>query len=211
MPQRIRFFGPSLALAVLLAFSASDASAQICVGVPGTTGQNVAQGSIGFASGVNIFGAQFHHHMAGNPLTLRARLEHWNPDFGDSENRFGAGVAYDLTGAVEAFPDEMGFCAVGDIIFGRSDGVNLWEIPVGVGFGGSFPVGDNGDIVIVPFAVPAIYHTRASFEGFSVSSTDLDMILGATAIFTGFHAGIDLQHLFRTGSSYVTLRGGITF
>lgn len=209
MRQRIRLLGPILALAAFLAFSASDAEAQVCVGVPGTGGQNVAAASIGFPTGGNIFGAEFHHHMAGSPLTIRGRFEHINPDFGDSQNRFGAGIVYDLTGAVAAFPDELAFCFTTELMFGRFGDVNTFEIPIGVGFGSSFDLGDNGDIALIPFAVPAIYHFRVGDGG--GSSTDLDMILGATAAFPAFHVGLDIQHLFRTGSSFVTLRGGFTF
>jgi hypothetical protein len=208
MPHRPRLSVAVLAAAALLAFPAAEAAAQICVGVPGSSGQNVLRGSIGFPTGGNQFGVQFHHHLAESPLTLSGTFIHQTIDNVDTSiNWFGIGGAWDLTGAVGGFPEELGFCGVGDIRYGSASGGSFWEIPVGVSFGGAFPVGDGG-ITIMPFGAPAIYHTRFS-NGFSSSSTDLDMIVGATAAFPAFHVGLDIQNLFRTGSSFVTIRGGI--
>ena len=213
MPQRIRLFGSSLVLAAFLAVSASDAAAQMCIGVPGSSGQNVIGASLGFPSGANIFGVDFHHHMAASPLTVSGRFEHWNfdADFIDNQNRFGAQLAYDMTGNIGGFPDELGFCLVGGLTYGRWNGINIWEIPLGVGFGGAFDLGDGGDVVLMPFAAPTIFHTRVSGDGFSDSDTDLDVVLGATMAFSQFHVGLDIERLFRDGSSYLTLRAGLTF
>jgi hypothetical protein len=213
MPKKIRLAGSTLALATFLAFSASDAAAQMCIAVPGSSGQNVIGASIGFPSGANIFGVDFHHHLAESPLTLSGMFEHWNfdSDFIDNQNRFGARLAYDMTGAIGGFPDELGFCLVGGLTFGRWNGINIWEIPLGVSFGGAFDLGEGGEVVLMPFAAPLIYHTRVSNDFGSDSDTDLDIVLGATMVFTQFHVGLDIQRLFRDGSSYLTLRFGLTF
>jgi hypothetical protein len=210
MAYRFRPSIAALAVAALLAFPAADAAAQVCVGVPGSSGQNVLRGLIGFPQGGNHFGVEFHHHLSDSPMTLSGTFIHQTIDNADANiNWFGAGLAYDLSGSVSGFPEELGFCAVADIRYGNADFGSTWEIPFGVSFGGAFPLGDGGDMTLMPYATPAIYHTRFS-NGGSVSSTDLDMILGATMVFTGFHVGLDLQRLFRNGSSFVTLRGGIT-
>jgi hypothetical protein len=210
MAHRFRPSVAALAVAAFLAFPAADAAAQVCVGVPGGSGQNVLRGLIGFPDGGNHFGVEFHHHLTDSPMTLSGTFIHQTIDNVDASiNWFGAGLAYDLTASVGSFPEEMGFCAVANIRYGSFDGGSTWEIPFGVSFGGAFPLGDAGDMTLMPFATPAIYHTRFS-NGASVSSTDLDMVLGATMVFTGFHVGLDIQNLFRDGSSFVTLRGGIT-
>jgi hypothetical protein len=219
MHQRIRGIAlPITAAVASLALSAADASAQACIGVPAAEGQNVIAGSLGFPTGLTIFGAEFHHNLEGNPFTLSGRFEHWNLDGQDgSINFIGAGGTYDLTGAVAGFPDELSFCVTGGLRFGREGGINMWEFPIGVGFGAVFPLGEPGEegITLIPFGVPAIYHARESGEffgeSFSTSSTDLDVILGATGLFGRFHATMDLQNVFRPGSAFVSVRFGTTF
>lgn len=220
MLRRIRFSTLPLALAAGLAFVATDAAAQVCVGVPGSNGQNVIRGSIGFPDNANTFGVEYFHHLSNSPLSIRARYAHVSVDVGDNNaNLFGGGLSYDLQGRIGGFSPDLGFCVLGDLTYFSFDGGSGLEIPIGVGFGGSFAVGQGGDIALMPFAAPAIYHSRFNPDvGDSQSSTDLDVVLGATAVFTGFHVGLDIQNLFRDaasslwgGSAFITLRGGFTF
>jgi len=215
-----------LLLLLVLFLDPQPGEAQACVGVPIGSGQSGGSVGIGFPDGGNIFGAAFHHDLANSPLSLGVRFEHTNFDARgiNSINAFGGTLIYDLRAQITELPEGLSLGLVAGFMYGRwplfedrdwgeSLTLNMVEIPLGVGFGGTLVLseGEDAAIELIPYAVPAIYHQRFSAEGESYSETDLDMILGGTLRFSQFFFGLDLQNLFRDGSSYATLRAGLIF
>ena len=220
-------------LAVLfLCLTHTGLEAQHCIGLPTAPGQTALEASIGFPDGGNILGVAVHHRPASGPFAVRGRFEHhtWYTEPAMNMNSLGSIGTYDLTREVVQVPGNLSFCATGGFMYGRLSSAdsflaNIMEIPVGVALGGILRLGEadengGGGLALIPWVAPAIYHSRESWEGGSMSSTDVDIILGGTMLFDWFFASLDLQQIFRDSSagssvwcdrSYATLRFGLLF
>ena len=211
---------------ISLTFHPVLVEAQSCVGTPIMPGQSAAGVGIGLPDGATIVGVGVHHNAANNPLSVSGRFEHTNFDAQglNSMNALGGTLTYDLTGEVAQLSEEFSLCGVEGLMYGRltdsffgeSITVNVIQIPVGVGFGGTVALGEPAEegvepIKLIPHSLVGIYHTRISGEGETESETDFDMVLGGTMQFTSFFFGLMLENLFRDGSSYVTLQAGMIF
>jgi hypothetical protein len=193
---------------VTLAMAATPAAAQLCTGIPLAQGQTSVALRAWFPDGANIFGFQANNRIAG-PLTVGLSYDLTSIDYegSDNLNTFGGHVYYDLP--VAALADAgFSFCPTASAYFTTQDDVNLFEIPIGVGVGGSFEVSDG--IAIAPYAIPQLWWSRVSFDGSSSSSTDFGFTLGGNVLVTNLHFGALLRKV-ADGDVTFGVQGGIVF
>jgi hypothetical protein len=187
-----------MAVAATVAF-AGAAQAQVCVGFPTLAGQFSLDAFAGFPEDADVFGVNGSYNLAG-PVAVNGTVQVWSPDGdGDNEVAFGAGLAFKL---MQPMPGMTGIsvCPAVNLLFmslGEFEGesVDYLEIPIGVGIGTSFAMGD-GNMALQPFVVPAIYLQRFSFAGESETETDFGFRGGANLSLDRFFVGATIEHIF---------------
>jgi hypothetical protein len=202
MKLRQTLFAAVLTLAV-----PAVASAQVCLGLPQGT-RTSAQAQIGFPSHATNFGVAGtmgigEQLYAGASYTLTS-FDHSSIP---SQNTFGVHGAYDMPGLIEG----ASFCPTAGVNFSKWDEFSTIAIPVGVGIGKTFPLGE-GTTTITPYATPQLVWARTSFDGASVSDTNFGFDAGGTVGFSRYFAGASFSKVFVTGSEAAfSIHGGIAF
>jgi hypothetical protein len=174
----------------LLSLVATPAFAQLCVGVP----LNVSQTSLSLRAdmpdGANIFALRAASHLI-QPLTLAASYQLFSPEVGDSRHAIGADAAFE----VPLGSSSVGVCAVAGASVTLADDPRSISVPVGLALGTNVEIGPG--LSVVPFAVPQLYWTRHSYEGFDpVSDTNFGIEGGANLIVSNLAFGVVLERLF---------------
>jgi hypothetical protein len=87
----------------------------------------------------------------------------------------GGGLAYQIASATEEMPFDI--VLAGGLGFTTGDNITTTRIPFGAVVGHRFPL--EGGFAISPFVHPRLSWNRASFNGNSVTDTQLDVDVGA--------------------------------
>ncbi len=177
MSTRRRVLGAALTFA--LVFVAVPASAQLWRGAP--AGEAVGIGAnAGFPDGYDIFGAEVFKGFG----QLEAGLEYSLLNGEDeSDHVFGANLGFT---ALEGLDSLYAAGVVVGARYNSFDDGNLIQVPLGVSVLGRIPAGSG--IAVQPYAVPALYWTRVSYDGddeigdFSDSETDFGFRAGANVL-----------------------------
>ena len=197
----------ALFAAALALFVPAVASAQVCLGLPQGT-RTSAQAQIGFPSHATNFGVAGTMGLdeslyAGASYTLTSFDASGVP----SQHTFGARGAYEMAGLVEG----ASVCPTLGASYTKWEGISMMVIPVGVGIGKTFPLGES-TTTITPYATPQLVWMRSSFNGASVSDTNFGLNAGGTVGFGRYFAGASFSKVFVSGSeAALSIHGGIAF
>jgi len=175
-------------LAVGFAMVGTPAVAQLCRGLPLVQGQTAFALTAGFPDEALTVGARAMNRVSG-PLTLGVSYELTTYDSDldwDNDHTIGALAAFELpVPALAAAGLEL--CPTGGVSYTTDGDLNILQIPLGIGVGGTFPVGDG--LGLAPYAVPALYRTRASYDGASFSDTEFGVRAGANLLVNNLFFG----------------------
>ncbi len=169
------YVGGALALGLVLAGPAS-AFAQACVGMPIGSSKSAVSLNFAFPEEATDIGASARMRTSG-PLSFGASYSMTSiKDVDPKMHNLGGNVSYDLPVSSAAV------CAVGGLGYSRisEDGESLSNLSIPIGAGIGYSVQTGPDAELVPYAVPHILWQRASFAGFTDSSTDFGVNFGAT-------------------------------
>lgn len=198
---------------------ASTAQAQICAGFPTRENQGEIHALANFPSDIDQFGVEGSFNFAG-PFSASAGYIYSKEQGtgGDHLNTFRVGAALDITSYVGGILPGLSVCPNVRADFSSQNGVDLYEIPVGLGLGLSLPLGAP-DVTLTPYAIPALVITRFSIpdplnpsDNISDTSTDFGVRGGADVNFDRFFLGGTVEWVNRTGQDPVFgVRAGIKF
>jgi hypothetical protein len=193
----------SVCALALLGFTASEANAQACFGVPTVKSNTAAYAAIGFPD----FATDFHVGGAmkfDGPFAAGASFTHRSYDHGlGSSNSLGVTGAYNLE-LDESSP--VSICPLGNVGFHFSDGSNVFSLGAGAGVSTELPISD-GEYSLYPYAVPQIVHTNG--DGFS--DTRFNLGLGANFGFSKYYVGAQFAKAFGLPGSDFRIQAGLNF
>lgn len=199
-----------LAAAVAALVLAGSASAQVCAGFPTTDGQGSIGALANFPSGFDQYGAEGSYNMTG-PFAVNAGFI-YSTGGGDNLNTFRVGAALDVGSFLGNMLPGISICPNVRADYTSESGVTLWQIPIGLGFGASVPVG-SPDMTLTPYVIPALVWQRFDAgAGTDVTETDFGIRGGADLNFDRFFLGGMVEWVNQTGSDAVFgVRAGIKF
>ncbi|MFL5540726.1 MAG: hypothetical protein ACJ8J0_17170 [Longimicrobiaceae bacterium] len=206
MKKTMSGFAAAVAALVL----AGSASAQVCAGFPTTDRQGTVGAFANFPSDFDQYGAEVSYNTSG-PFAVNAGFIYSTAD-GDNLNTFRIGAAYDLTPLVGSMLPGISICPNVRADYTSESGITLWQIPIGLGFGASVPVG-SPDMTLTPYVIPALYWQRFDAgAGLDDTETDFGIRGGADLNFDRFFLGGMVEWVNQTGSDAVFgVRAGIKF
>lgn len=169
-----------LAVTVALAAPAA-ANAQNCLGLPIANQKAAASFNVSFPEEAKSFGLSGRLRLDG-PLSLGASYSMTSINEVDPKlHSFGFDASYELPVTTAASVCGVAGVEHSSISEGGQKNSNL-TVPIGVGIGKSFPVGNNAELV--PYAMPHLlwnrYSTSVGGIDFTDSTTDFGLNLGAT-------------------------------
>ncbi|HET7228619.1 MAG TPA: hypothetical protein VFJ16_01320 [Longimicrobium sp.] len=198
----------ALAALAAVAFSGT-ASAQVCAGFPTRDGQGSLHALANFPSGFDQYGGEVSYNLAG-PLAVNGGFIYSTAD-GEHLNTFRAGAALDISSYTGGMLPGISICPNVRADFSSQDDVDLVQVPIGLGLGATLPLGDR-ELTLTPYAIPALYWTRISGGGDSVSETDFGIRGGADVNFDRFFLGGMVEWVNVEGQDAVFgVRAGIKF
>jgi hypothetical protein len=156
----------SLAVLGLGAVSVTSAQAQVCIGFPAGQGQSSVALSSTFPQHADQFGVEGSVNAAG-PLAVYGGYQRTTAreQAGAHANTFQAGAALEVTGSYAGpFAMELSACPTSAVSLTRTPGAEVWQVPVGMGFGTRIEMGPRGTLELMPYAVPQLVWTRAQIE-----------------------------------------------
>lgn len=164
-----------MAAVVGLGVAASPADAQVCAGFPTLQGQTSVALSSSFPQDADRFGGEASANIAG-PLAVFGAYERTTSRVqeGQHANTYTAGAALEVSDRFRG-PFFLGLsaCPVVQGSLTRLQGADVWQVPLGVGFGSRIELDPTGRLELMPYAVPQLVWTRVDFDG-----TPADGILG---------------------------------
>lgn len=156
----------SMAAVVGLVTVPAIASAQVCAGFPTAPTQSSLALSSAFPQNADQFGAEGSINLAG-PAAVFAGYQRTTAtaEGVGHANTFTAGGALEVSERYVG-PWAMGLsaCPVASVSLTRMDDAEMWRVPLGVGFGTRIEAGRQGTLELMPYVVPQIVWTRASFS-----------------------------------------------
>jgi hypothetical protein len=177
-------FGFAAAVAALVV--AGSANAQACAGFPTQDGEGSIGALANFPSGFDQYGAEGSFNLYG-PLAANAGYV-YSKDGDDHLSTIRGGLALDVNALVGG-TSSVSICPNVRADYSFQDGTTLWEVPIGVGFGATLPVG-GPDMTLTPYVIPALVWMRSSAgANTSESNTELGVRGGATLNFDRFYLG----------------------
>lgn len=207
---RMNIARTSMAAAAALALAAAPAAAQVCAGYPNAPGQTSFGLRAGFPDGATKVGVEASRQWT-SPLGAFANANILMPDADGADNItvLGAGLSYDVGGMVSALPAWLSMCPVAAVNYSTVNDVNMFQIPVGLGFGMSIAATEN--VSVHPFAIPQFIMSRSSADELE-DTDDFGIGAGAMVKFRGVYGGVTLGKVFVDGSDTdITFSGGLTF
>ncbi|HYJ78741.1 MAG TPA: hypothetical protein VEW03_03990 [Longimicrobiaceae bacterium] len=191
-------------LAALAAVTAaSGASAQICAGFPTGDRQFTFGANLLFPEGAeagDIWGVEVSYNAQG-PLGFFGGVTFFD-DGEDSEQSFGAGVAWELVSLGAMIGPSVSACPVVSFEYLDIDGFgSALAVPVGVGFGTNLSAGPG--FSLSPYIIPAVIFSQFNpdddlFPGAdSESDTNFGIDGGVLLGFGTFFIGGTIQHVFQ--------------
>ena len=193
----------SVSVLALLGFSAQEALAQACFGVPTVKSNTAAYAAIGFPD----FATDFHIGGAmkfDGPFAMGGHFTHRSYDLGlGSMNSLGVTGAYNLE-LDESSP--VSVCPLGNVGFHFADGANSFSFGAGAGISGDVPISD-GEYALYPYAVPTIVHARRDGS----SDTRFNLGIGANFGFSKYYVGAQFAKAFGLPGSDFRIQAGLNF
>jgi hypothetical protein len=203
------------AAAVAALVVAGSAGAQVCAGFPTTDGQGTLGALANFPSDFDQYGAEGSYNLTG-PLALNAGFL-LSTDDDEDLNTFRGGLALDVGAALGNLLPGISICPNVRADYTSEDGVTLWQVPIGLGFGATLPVG-GPDMTLTPYVIPALVWTRADLgAGLDDSETNFGVRGGADLNFDRFFLGgtvewVDAPNPFNGQTKAIFgVRAGIKF
>jgi hypothetical protein len=210
----------AVAAVVGLGVSVTAAEAQVCAGFPTVQGQTSVALSSHFPSQADRFGAEVSANPAG-PLAVFGGYQRTtsNTTEGENANTYTAGVALEVSDRFRG-PLSLGLglsaCPVASASLTQMQGADVWQVPLGVGFGSRLELDPTGRLEIMPYAVPQLVWTRVNFDGTpsdgifrpifggpetleNYESTDLGIRTGVMVGAGRFFVGGEFENVFDDG------------
>jgi hypothetical protein len=192
----------ALAIAALASFTATEAMAQTCFGVPVAQGQKAAYAAVGFPTLATSF------HVGGamalqGPLVVGAELHHTSFDLGA-----GSSNGFEVTGAYQVKLEgssPVSVCPLGKVGFDFSDGDNLFTLGAGAGISTDVKL-SNPEYVIYPYVTPMIVHMRAD----GASDTRFAFAFGGNFAFNKYYIGAQFYKAVGAGDAF-RIQAGLNF
>lgn len=180
---------------------AQVAEAQVCAGFPSSDRGFYFGGRADFPQAENTsLGVEAAYNAAG-PLSVFGGLNvrsHEHAGETDTNNEFRAGAAFELPALGAMIGPRISACPMGEVRWMSEDGVNLMEIPVGLGIGGDLNFGTGPSIAA--YVQPQLVILRTSRTGLATtSSNNFGVTTGIMAGFGQVAVGGELRHIFDTG------------
>lgn len=200
----------SVVLAALTTITLSaTANAQVCAGFPTMDGQSSVALLSNFPEGFDQYGVEGSYNMAG-PLGVNAGFLLSTGD-GEDLNTFRVGASFDITSLVATMMPSLSLCPVASLDYSSEDDVTLMRIPLGLGFGTSFPVGAP-DLALTPYVIPQFVFFRLSSGGESLTEDEFGLRGGADLSFGRFYFGAHADKIFADQSDAVFgVKAGVKF
>ena len=152
------------ALAIASATQATSAAAQICNANPARQGGTVIQAIAGFPSDADRFGGEIGARVGALGLAGGYSLVNID-DVDENAHQFNARAAFEVpvgtSGASVCPTIGVEHTRFSVDLLGEEFESTLTAVPIGLGIGGAFPVG-NG-IELQPYVIPAFVWGRADF------------------------------------------------
>lgn len=207
----------TLALAALAAATlAGSAQAQVCASYPTVDRGISLNGRIDFPDDLDSFGVEASYNAAG-PLSVFGGVNVLSADVDDSDSQdvFFAGLAFETPQIGAMLGPTVSACPQARIEYADFDGGSLMNIPVGLGFGGTFATSPSGP-TISPYVIPQVVFSRFSLDdelgGASESETNFGLRGGALLTFGMFFVGGEANFLAGDNSdTTLGLRAGVRF
>jgi hypothetical protein len=199
-----------VAAAVAALVVAGSASAQVCAGFPTTDGQGTIGALANFPSGFDQYGAEASYNLTG-PLAVNAGFI-YSKDGDEHLNTFRGGLAFEINSFIGNMLPGISICPNVRADYSSQDGVTVWQVPIGLGFGASLPVG-SPDMTLTPYVIPALVWQRFDAGGgLDDTETEFGIRGGADLNFDRFFLGGMVEWVNNTGSDAVFgVRAGIKF
>lgn len=200
-------FGFAAAVAALAV--AGGASAQTCAGFPTQDGQGSIGAFANFPSDFDQYGAEGSFNLFG-PLAVNAGYI-YSKDGSDNESTIRGGVALDLDSFLGGLPG-ISICPNVRADYTSENGVTLWQVPIGLGFGATLPV-SGPDMTLTPYVIPALVWSHIS-AGANTSDTQTEFGIrgGADLNFDRFFLGGQVEWVNGAGNDAVFgVRAGFKF
>jgi hypothetical protein len=144
-----------------------EAEAQVCAGFPTMQGQTSVALTSSFPRDADRFGVEASANVAG-PLALFGGYERTTAREQDGvhANTFTAGAALEVSDRFRG-PIFLGLsaCPVVSGSLTRMEGADVWQVPLGVGFGSRLELDPDGRLELLPYVVPQLVWTRVDFDG----------------------------------------------
>jgi hypothetical protein len=121
-------------------------------------------------------------------------------------------VALDINSFIGGMLPGISICPNVRADYTSQNGVTLWQVPIGLGFGASLPV-SGPDMTLTPYVIPALVWSRIS-AGASTSDTQTEFGIrgGADLNFDRFFLGGQVEWVNGTGNDAVFgVRAGVKF
>jgi hypothetical protein len=198
-----------LAAAAAALLLAGSAGAQICAGFPTADGQGSLSALANFPSGFDQYGVEGSYNPQG-PLAVNAGFI-YSTDDEDDLNTLRIGGALDLQSLLGAGLPGLSICPNVRADRTSDAGITLWQVPIGLGFGASVPVG-SPDMTLTPYVIPALVWQRFSAGGLDESETEFGVRGGADLSFDRFFLGGMVEWVNNSAQDAVFgVRAGIKF
>jgi len=177
------------AAAVAALVFAGSAGAQVCAGFPTTDGQGTIGALAVFPEDIDRFGVEGSYNLTG-PLAVNAAYIYSKLTDGDDHvNTFRGGVAFDINSFVGNLLPGISICPSVSADYTSDEGTTYWQVPIGLGFGASLPVG-GPDMTLTPYVIPALVWSRFDLGGgLDDSETNFGVRGGADLNFDRFYLG----------------------
>jgi hypothetical protein len=198
------------AAAVAALVVAGSAGAQVCAGFPTADGQGTLGAFANFPSDFDQYGAEGSYNLTG-PLALNAGFI-FSKDDTDDLSTIRVGAAFDLGSMLGSLLPGISICPNVRADYTSDSGVTLWQVPIGLGFGATLPVG-GPDMTLTPYVIPALVWERIDAgAGLTDTETAFGIRGGADLNFDRFFLGGLVEWVDATGNDPVFgVRAGIKF
>ncbi len=200
---------PVLYVGLVLLVAASPAVGQLCVGYPTAPGQKAVAMNVGTLTGGDRYGLDANVNLADGFSAFggftATQLE--GRSVGTSVS-VGVGVALFATRFGGTSGEAFQGCPTASLVMPRTDDPDTWRMPVGLGFGTSYPLGAEGTTTLQPWILPAVVFSRLDH-----ADTELELSLGAN-VGVGqrfFFGGSVNRVLLERADSRFALRAGLIF
>jgi hypothetical protein len=216
-----------------MAVGATAVEAQVCAGFPTVQGQTSVALSSHFPREADQFGAEVSANLSG-PLAVFGGYQRTtsNAQEGQHANTYTAGAALEVSDRFRG-PLSLGLglsaCPVVSASLTQMQNADVWQVPLGVGFGSRLELDPTGRLELMPYVVPQLVWTRVNFDGppsdgifrpifggpetlDNYEQTDLGIRTGVLVGAGRFFVGGEFTNVFDDGvSGTFGVKGGVRF